>query len=799
MAIDGVGWDWSYMENDEENHALVADEEAPIEFALMAKTSTDNEVFDNSLCSKACKKNTDSLNSQITELSEKLGYSVVPPSPAQVYSPPKWDMSWTGLPEFADDIITDYSRPSPSVESNPDDLQNNSSSTSEKIESTSSILSKPEIKFMKPADNSIVVKIDKKETVRKPTVTYAELYRKTSKRKFPTGNSRFSTADIGNKGKAVKPQLLGFGSLHRTYLTKGNSQININDKGYWESGCSRYMTGNISYLSDYEPYDGGYVSFGQGGCKITGKGTIKTGKLEFENVYFVKDLKYNLFSVSQICDNKNSVLFTDLECIVLRQNFKLSDDANMLLRTPRQHNMYSIDLNNVVPHKDLTFLVAKASADECMLWHRILGHLNIKTMNRLVRHNLVRGLPSKCFDNDHSYVACLKGKQHKASCKTKLVNLVSKPLHTLHMNLFGPTSDETSGILRNFITEIENLKELRVKIIKCDNGGEFKNKEMNDFCSRKEACCCIIIEERVNVVRFALTVNPIVYALYVNQLWTTAKVKKVNGQEHIQALADKQKVIIKEESIRHDLKFNDAEDKQVEEMAKYKESYVISSHTKKKKIKPKRKQRQATEVHSPSSEIPIEESIPTPSNDPLPSCHEINKLEKRRKSRPAGLRRLKKVSSSQQVKSSKELDSLGAQEDASKQGRSIEDIDQDAKISLVHEAQGRMHDEDMFGVDDLEVTVASVEDSAALTTATTTDVDDELTLTKTLIAITAAKPKDKGKAKMIEPEKPLKKKDQIALDEEMARKLEAEMKAKIDEEERIAREKNEANRAIIEE
>nr|GFB19338.1 putative ribonuclease H-like domain-containing protein [Tanacetum cinerariifolium] len=108
--------------------------------------------------------------------------------------------------------------------------------------------------------------------------------------------------------------------------------------------------------------------------------------------------------------------------------------------TPRQHNMYSINLNNVVPHKDLTCLVAKASADECMLWHRRLGHLKFKTMNRLVRHNLVRGLPSKYFDNDHSCVACLKGKQHKASCKTKLVNSVTKPLHTLHMDLFGPTS-----------------------------------------------------------------------------------------------------------------------------------------------------------------------------------------------------------------------------------------------------------------------------------------------------------------------------------------------------------------------
>nr|GEZ06354.1 hypothetical protein [Tanacetum cinerariifolium] len=72
MAIDGVGCDWSYMDNEEEDHALVANQEAPTEFALMAKSSSDTEVFDNSLCSKACKKNTDSLNTKITELSEKL-------------------------------------------------------------------------------------------------------------------------------------------------------------------------------------------------------------------------------------------------------------------------------------------------------------------------------------------------------------------------------------------------------------------------------------------------------------------------------------------------------------------------------------------------------------------------------------------------------------------------------------------------------------------------------------------------------------------------------------------------------
>nr|GFC56881.1 hypothetical protein [Tanacetum cinerariifolium] len=148
------------------------------------------------------------------------------------------------------------------------------------------------------------------------------------------------------------------------------------------------------------------------------------------------------------------------------KKFKLLDDTNILLRSPRKHNMYSIDLNNIVTHKDLTCLVAKASADECILWHKRLGHLNVKTMNKLVRHNLVRGLPTKSFDNDHTCIACLKGKRHKASCKSK-------------------SKDETSDILKKFITEIENLKDYKVKIIRCDNRGEFRNKEMNDFCSQK--------------------------------------------------------------------------------------------------------------------------------------------------------------------------------------------------------------------------------------------------------------------------------------------------------------------------
>nr|GEV51753.1 hypothetical protein [Tanacetum cinerariifolium] len=194
----------------------------------------------------------------------------------------------------------------------------------------------------------------------------------------------------------------------------------LKDKGVIDSGCSRHMIGNVSFLSDFEEFNGGYVAFGRNpkGGKISEKGKIKTGILDFDDVYFVKELKFNLFSVSQMCDKKNNVLFIDTECVVLSSDFKLPDENRVLLRVPRENNMYNVDLKNVVSSGDLTCLFANATLDESNFWHRRLGHINFKTMNKLVKGNLVRGLPSKIFETNHACVACQKGKQHKASFNT---------------------------------------------------------------------------------------------------------------------------------------------------------------------------------------------------------------------------------------------------------------------------------------------------------------------------------------------------------------------------------------------
>nr|GEX37522.1 putative ribonuclease H-like domain-containing protein [Tanacetum cinerariifolium] len=245
--------------------------------------------------------------------------------------------------------------------------------------------------------------------------------------------------------------------------------------------------GNMSYLSKFDELNEGYASFGGNpkGGKITGKGKIKTGKLDFNDVYFVKELKFNLFSVSQMCDKKNSVFFTDTECLVLSPDFKLPDKSQVLLRVPRENNLYNVNLKNIVTSGDLTGLFAKATINESNLWHRRLGHINFKTINKLVKGNLVRGLPTKVFENDNTCVACKKGKQHRASCKTKPVISVDQPFFRLYMDLFGPTvvkslnkksyclvitddysiftwvfflatEDKTSPILKTFITGLEN-------------------------------------------------------------------------------------------------------------------------------------------------------------------------------------------------------------------------------------------------------------------------------------------------------------------------------------------------------
>ncbi|GJX07571.1 putative ribonuclease H-like domain-containing protein [Tanacetum coccineum] len=284
---------------------------------------------------------------------------------------------------------------------------------------------------------------------------------------------------------ASVPKVFPFSANTKTY-------DKAKDRGIVDSGCSRSMSGNRDKLEDFVAMDGGEVTFGGGVGHITGKGTIRTKTMDFENVLYVKELdQFNLISVSQICDKKHRVLFTENECIVLSSEFKLPDPSMVLFTVPRRHNLYTFSLNDFSSQGNITCLLAKASVDESNKWHRRLGH------------------------NDHTCVACNKGKQHKASYKwISAVSLIHHPLHLLHMDLFGPVSvrsinhkiyclvitdeytrfswvffmehkSETYLLLKDFITLVENQFNHKVKCLRCDHGTEFKNAKFIDFCGEK--------------------------------------------------------------------------------------------------------------------------------------------------------------------------------------------------------------------------------------------------------------------------------------------------------------------------
>ncbi|GJS72692.1 putative ribonuclease H-like domain-containing protein [Tanacetum coccineum] len=195
----------------------------------------------------------------------------------------------------------------------------------------------------------------------------------------------------------------------------------------------RHMTGNKSYLSDYEEIDGGFVAFGGDpkGGRITSKGKIST----------------------------------DTECVVLSPDFKLLDENHVLLRVPRKDNMYSVDLKNIVPSGGLTCLFAKATLDESNLWHRRLGHINFKTLNKLVRGNLVRGRkPALSFMrpfgcpitilNTLDHLGKFDGKADEGffvgySTNSKAYRVFNNRTRIVEENLYVKFSEETPNIARN--------------------------------------------------------------------------------------------------------------------------------------------------------------------------------------------------------------------------------------------------------------------------------------------------------------------------------------------------------------
>ncbi|GJW09567.1 hypothetical protein Tco_1575394 [Tanacetum coccineum] len=261
------------------------------------------------------------------------------------------------------------------------------------------------------------------------------------------------------------------------------------------------------------------------------------------------------------------------------------------------------------------------------------------------------------------------------------------------------------------------------------------------------------------------------------------------------------------------------------------------SSSRPQKKQSRRKQRKETKV--PQDETRHDKSVPIPSNDPLLNGEDrmqltelmilctnlqkqvldlekakdaqvkeiaglkkrVQKLERKKKSRTTGLKRLRKVGESSRVESSKDKENNLHGDEVIVDMAVGEKQEKSAKVDE-REVSTSVEDSDapIIPVTTADEGVITAKIDEITPTSAPTIVIAELTLAQTLIEIKAAKAtKDKGKAIMIEPEVPLKRKDQVALDEEMARNLEAQLQAELIEEEKMARKKEEeANIALIE-
>nr|GEZ41664.1 ribonuclease H-like domain-containing protein [Tanacetum cinerariifolium] len=474
-----------------EDHALVADATATTEFALMA--NTESKVFDNSLCSKGCKKNNDSLNSKIKDLTDELfeannyiyhyklavaqlegrlveykekevkyiekirtlelyresnlksiesfskkldtlklekdgvdgklagllkasknldnliesqtsdkvkdgvGYNVVPPPAADLYLSPKKDLSWTVLPEFVDDTVTDYSRPSPTVASTLAEGQNKNSTTSKDVASPNT--SKPFVKFVKPKDNQSERKGYKRETTRSQNHVYMSPKHISVGHRPHGAPMRPPHRSVGHRPHGapmrpphrstghkphdpsknpMRPNMNGerpnksFFIQAHSYETRPflkTSAVKTQYRAPWVPTVNRnnppvnrkFSTGRRNFPTANRKFPTASRKFPTGSTKIHTADMGRKGKAIKPSACWIWKPIQNL-SNKGLNNNSVSVMFKKYTYI----------DTQGRLKTPRQHNMYSIDLNNIVPHKDLTCLVVKASVDECILWHRRL-------------------------------------------------------------------------------------------------------------------------------------------------------------------------------------------------------------------------------------------------------------------------------------------------------------------------------------------------------------------------------------------------------------------------------------------
>ena len=278
-------------------------------------------------------------------------------------------------------------------------------------------------------------------------------------------------------------------------------------KNVWmiDSGCSRHMTGDASLFLKLGNKATGSVTFANNeSAKVIGKGCVgKENTIIIKNALLVDGVKFNLLSVSQLCDSNFDVSFYADKCIISHKSSALSISGF------RANNVYYVDFDDV--KGDIVCM--SSMVDDVDLWHRRLGHASIELLSKLNRNEHVRGLPNLKYEKGKLCDACQLGKLHRSSFNAKPVISTKYVLELLHLDLFGEMDVVSLGgskyvfvvvddysrytwviFLSNksdafnefakLCRRIQNEKRLAIKEIRSDHGGEFENSSFTNWCDK---------------------------------------------------------------------------------------------------------------------------------------------------------------------------------------------------------------------------------------------------------------------------------------------------------------------------
>ncbi|GJV41347.1 hypothetical protein Tco_1419787 [Tanacetum coccineum] len=791
-----------------------------------------------------------------------MGYSAVPlPHPLIYNRPKKLDLSYSGLDEFKEPEFKGYGPENSKQESNIvcdkklDESKENSDNSLVKEQ-----VSKDTSSFVESSlniDKETVFPVDKKVESIKPkghekpvkkSIRYVEMYRSQS----PRGNQRNwngqKSNQLGSDFVMYNKACFICGSFNHVQAQCKNHQRERmgkpqqDDTRFVDSGCSRHMTGNIAYLSDFKEFNGGYVTFGGGahGALFEGRLLIYTVKAWMEG--YVGDE-----AVHKELDDRMERAATTASSLEAEQESGLKLVLPVFVYAVKHMLMQPVQ----VP-----------AAEESDGFAEIIDFLKASSVHYALTVNPI--IYTSCIEQfwATAKVQTVNGvRQLQALVDKKRVIITESSIRRdLHLDdAEGTDCLPTATIFEELARMGYEKPSQKLTFYKAFFSPQWKyfihtitqclsakSTAWNEFSSSMASLIiCLATNQKFNLSKY-------IFDAMVKHLDGGVKflIKDFSGR--ITPLFDTMMVQASEEV------GEDSDHPTDSTQIPIIDQPSTSSQLKKKQTS-KKTQRKEAEV--PQDESEHEESVPTPSNDPQPSGEDsmqltdlmvlctklqtqvldlekaknaqakeiaalkkrVQRLERKKKSRPTGLKRLKKVGMSRRVESFEDQESLGDPEDASKQGRSIANLDKDDDVTLVDESQERQDDELMFDTGVLDTNELPVEDKVdekdehntklddstagetLQTTTTTTRPKDKRVVVQEPSEFRApqeAQPsisKDKQKGIMIEPEVPLKRKDQIVLDEQIARDIQAKLDVELIEEEKLARkQEEEANIALIE-